>query len=113
MHEAGIMAEALEMATAEAVRAGGSRIHRLRLRVGALSGVVPEALEFAFAALAPGSAADQARLEIEPVPAVAWCAPCRATFPAGDGGERCPGCRRPPTTLRQGLELELASVEVS
>ncbi len=107
------MAEALELAAAEAARAGATQIHRLRLRVGILSGVVPEALRFAFDALAPGSAAAQARLEIEPVTPVAWCARCETEFASEVGAAVCPGCGRVSGELRRGLELELASVEVS
>ena len=40
----------------------------IRLRIGALSGVVPEALEFAFEALRPGTLAEKAELAIESVP---------------------------------------------
>ena len=74
MHEVGLMETALEMAFAARASAGASRIHRMRLRVGALSGVVPDALEMAFAAATPGTAADGAELIVEEVPVV-----CRAS----------------------------------
>ena len=51
MHEVGLMEQALEAAVATTCRAGAVRIHGLTLRVGALSGVEPEALRLAFAAL--------------------------------------------------------------
>lgn len=113
MHEAGLMSEALELAAAEAARAGATRIHRIRLRVGILSGVVPEALRFAFDALTPGSVAAQASLEIEPVTPVAWCERCEVEFASEDGAAACPSCGLVSDELRRGLELELASVEVS
>jgi hydrogenase nickel incorporation protein HypA/HybF len=43
MHELGIIQSALDMAEERALAAGASQIHRLRLRVGELSGVVPQA----------------------------------------------------------------------
>ncbi len=113
MHEAGIMQDALDLAAAEANKAGASRVHRMRLRVGVLSGVVPEALQFAFDALAPGSRAEGGLLEIELVEAAYWCEECIREFAARDLVEPCPGCGGTAAILRRGRELELLSVEVS
>jgi hydrogenase nickel incorporation protein HypA/HybF len=113
MHELGVMQNTLEIATAKAREAGGKQIHRLVLRIGALSGVVPEALESAFAALSPGSLADGARLEIERIGIVAWCAHCKKEFPGGDFIVPCPTCGEPSGALRRGRELELAQLEIS
>lgn len=107
------MRDALDLAVAEANKAGAARVHRMRLRVGVLSGVVPEALRFAFEALSPGSPAEGARLDLDPVSAVYWCEPCGREFTAPDILDPCPGCGNTAATLRCGLELELTSVEVS
>jgi hydrogenase nickel insertion protein HypA len=48
MHEVSIMEEAVRLAVDAAKSAGKDRVLALRLRVGALSGVVPEAMRFAF-----------------------------------------------------------------
>lgn len=113
MHEVGLMHSTLKLAEKQAQANGATQIHRLRLRVGAMSGVVPEALEFAFQALRPETMAAQAVLEIETVPAVSWCAACQAEFPSEDLIFECPRCQRPSAELRRGTELELASVEIS
>jgi hydrogenase nickel incorporation protein HypA/HybF len=113
MHEVGIMQDTLELAAAQARQAGASRIHRLALRVGALSGVVPEALESAFAVLAPGTIADGATLEIERVPIIGWCESCQAEFPSGDFIGNCPKCGETTAAIRRGRELELAQLEIS
>ena len=60
MHELSIMQSALNQALREARRAGAARVHQIRLRIGVLSGVVPDALQFAFEALTPGTAAEGA-----------------------------------------------------
>ena len=113
MHEVGLMQNALELAERQTRQAGGTRIHRLVLRVGALSGVVPLALESAFAALAPGSLAAGATLEIEPVGIIGWCERCQAEFPSGDAINLCPRCSEPTAAIRRGRELELAQLEIS
>jgi len=112
MHEFSIMEAALETAAQKTRAAGATQIHRLKLRVGKLSGVVPEALRFAFDAL-KGHFLAAAVLEIEEVPAVCWCAGCAAEFEAKDLNYRCPRCHQPSDDLRHGKEMELASLEIS
>ena len=73
MHELSIMESALNLALEQARKNGAVRVHALRLRIGALSGVVPDALQFAFEALTPGTAAEGAELLIDNVPARFWC----------------------------------------
>ena len=111
MHEIGIVQSVLDMATQAARRAGAARVHRLKVRVGALSGVVPEALQFAFDALRPGSVAAEALLELEWVPVAYWCAKCESEFSTEE--DECPGCHEFSSEMRHGLELELTSLEVS
>jgi hydrogenase nickel incorporation protein HypA/HybF len=113
MHEVGLMQNALDAAAEHTRQAGATRIHRLVLRVGALSGVVPEALASAFAVLAPGTLADGATLEIETIGIVGWCERCQAEFPSGDAIGTCPACGEPTAAIRRGRELELAQLEIS
>jgi hydrogenase nickel incorporation protein HypA/HybF len=113
MHEFSIMQSTLETAAQKTRAAGATRIHRLKLRIGKLSGVVPEALRFAFDALKTGSPAAGAELEIEEVPAVCWCAGCAAEFETADLTYECPRCHQPSGDLRRGSEMELTSLEIS
>jgi len=106
------MQSALNQALREARLAGAVRVHEIRLRIGVLSGVVPEALQFAFEALTPGTAADGASLAIDEVPARFWCAACRREFVSANLYSECPDCHNPSGELRAGRELELASMEV-
>ena len=107
------MQSALETAEEKTRAAGGTQIHRLRVRVGALSGVVPEALRFAFEGLRDKTLAAGAEFEIELVPAVGWCPDCAAEFAAADLQYECPRCQQPSGQLRHGKEMELASLEIS
>jgi hypothetical protein len=61
VHETGLALTALEIAAERTRERGATRIHRLVLRVGDLSGVVPDALRFAPAIkLPPGPARHRA-----------------------------------------------------
>ncbi len=113
MHEVSLMHDTLLLAEERAKAAHAERIHCLRLRVGALSGVVPESLEFAFELLAKGTLAEGATLAVERVPIVCFCPTCDREFPAADLYCECPGCQQPSVDVRQGRELELTSLEVS
>jgi len=112
MHEVGLMQEAVRMAVERATTAGASRVRRMCLRVGAMSGVVPDALRFAFDVVCRGTPVDGAVLEIEEVPAVCWCSRCKTEFECPDFVSECPHCHELSGDLRRGTELELAEVEV-
>lgn len=113
MHELSIMQSALEMVLEKAEQAGAQKVYSIRMKVGNLSGVVPDALRFAFEALAPGTAADEARLEIEEVPGRYWCRQCSREFQAQDLFSECPNCHTPSAELRAGRELEVTSMEIN
>lgn len=106
------MESALALALDRTKEAGGNRVYMIRLRIGALSGVVPDALRFAFDTVITGTPAEGAALEIDQVPARFWCANCTAEFQADDMLAECPGCHQPSAELRAGRELELASLEI-
>jgi hydrogenase nickel incorporation protein HypA/HybF len=113
MHELAIMQSALDMAEEKALAAGASQIHRLRLRIGELSGVVPEALRFAYEALRPGTMAAEAELEIDEIPALCWCPACNADFHVAALNFECPKCHQRSGDLRKGNEMDLTSMEIS
>ena len=113
MHEFGIAESLLETALATAARAEAAKVEQINLRIGALSGVVEEALTFAFEALSEDTPAQGARLVIEPVPVTCYCEGCLTTFTPPRGSYRCPACQAPSRTVKSGRELQLISIEVS
>lgn len=114
MHEVGIMESTLDVVLRQAAQHRASRVHRIVLRIGELSGVEPEALRFAFDTVTARTLAAGAELVIDAVPARAWCATCAREFGAGRGFVfLCPVCGELSGDLRQGRELELARIEMS
>ncbi len=112
MHEVGLMERTLDLACAQARTQGAPRILVLHLRVGPLSGVVPEALAFAFEALAPDTLAAGARLEIEHAPVKCYCSRCDAESALEGMDFACPRCGQADVEIRQGTELELTAIEI-
>ncbi|MFF9639521.1 hydrogenase maturation nickel metallochaperone HypA [Streptomyces bacillaris] len=112
MHELSIAVAVVEQVEG-AVReqgAGEERVRSLTLRVGELSGVVPEALDFSFGVAAEGTVLADARLLIETVEGRARCETCGRDTATGMPPDLwCGGCER-PMSLTGGRELEIARV---
>ena len=113
MHEFSIMQEVAAMVAERAREAGAERVHLIRLRVGKLSGVVPEAMQFVHEIAVEGTLADGSTLEIEESPIVCYCTPCAAEFESGNALFRCPQCDTVSKEIRSGRELELINMEIS
>lgn len=112
MHELSIATAIVEQADEWARADGAVRVSAVTVRVGELSGVVPDALDFAFEVARDGTALAGARLVVEQVTAHAWCGPCAEEFAVGmPPFFWCPRCDRPSTELRSGRELEITAVE--
>jgi hydrogenase nickel incorporation protein HypA/HybF len=113
MHELSLMQSLCEQVVGEAQRHQAERVTCIRLRVGALAGVDPQALRFAAEVVLVGTCAQGARLEIEDVPATFWCSSCRKAFETGDGVGLCLACGRISAKLLRGRELILTSLELN
>ena len=112
MHEVSIMQSTLQLAEESARNAGASEIRAIRLRVGLFSGVVPEALEFAFDVLKADTMAAGAVLEIERVPGLFQCAGCQRESRLDAVRFDCPECGGMLTLRDGGGDLELTQLEV-
>lgn len=114
MHEAGIAKSVLETALAAAERDGAREILRVDVRLGVMSGVVPDALRFAFDALKRGTLASASELAITEVPYLARCPACAHEFEVFDswGIAPCPACDEPTAMLARGDELVIEALEV-
>jgi hydrogenase nickel incorporation protein HypA/HybF len=111
MHEVSIMQAALDAAERHARSRQCARIASIRLRVGILSGVVPESLEFAFSVLRDGTMAAAADLRIETAPARFRCSGCEKEFEFERFLFDCPECAAPLVLQGGGRELDLLDVE--
>ena len=113
MHEFSIMQEVAAMAVARAEESGAKQIHLIRLRVGKLSGVVPEAMQFVHEVAVDGTIAEGSKLEIEDGPIICYCDTCGAEFESGNALFLCPKCETVSHEVRSGRELELINMEIS
>ena len=113
MHELSIALDLIDVASAEMARLGAVHVTSVRLKVGALSGVVKEALVFSFDTAVTGTALDGARLHIDDVPVSVWCETCAVERDLLDlTRRRCPICQSPTPRVVRGNELELVALEI-
>lgn len=114
MHELSVAQGLIDVACEAAEREGNVRVTRLTVRIGRLSGVVRQALEFAFDLAAEGTLCHGAALAIEDVPVSVRCPVCREAKTLDDEyAFVCPTCGSPTPELLTGRELELVSLEVA
>jgi hydrogenase nickel incorporation protein HypA/HybF len=117
-HPAQIGANVHEMALTQSVvdavceHAAGRRVHSVRLEVGALCAVVPDAMTFCFDLATEGTVADGARLEVDLRPGEARCRRCGAGFELSDPILLCP-CGSADVEVLAGRDLRILSMEVS
>jgi hydrogenase nickel incorporation protein HypA/HybF len=92
-------------------RAAGRPVHRVTIRVGALTAVVPEAMRFCFGLAVDGTVADGATLDIEHRPGAVHCRRCGADAELADLIPLCP-CGSADVAVTAGRELQIVSMEV-
>ena len=79
MHELSIIANLFEIMEAKAKEKEAVRIVSVKLKIGALSGVVPELLHSSFNMYKKGTIAENAELDIETVSLKVLCHDCSQT----------------------------------
>jgi hydrogenase nickel incorporation protein HypA/HybF len=113
MHELSIAMSILDVAREESEKRGGVRVDAIHLRVGALSGVVSDALLSAYDLAREQTEFTGCRLVIEEVPAVIYCSKCAAERPVHSlQWFCCAECESPATQVVSGRELQVSALEI-
>jgi hydrogenase nickel incorporation protein HypA/HybF len=109
MHELALM-ESLVTAVVDGV--GDSRVSVVRLEIGRLAGVVPDALRFCFDVCTQGTVLEGASLEIVEIPGRARCRDCNREVALETAVSACT-CGGFDLQILTGQELRIRNVEVS
>lgn len=108
----GITAEVLQAVSEAAERANAVRVNRVTLTIGDLTAIMPDALQFAWEALTPGTVVAGARLEVVRVPARSRCGECGTEFEHDQYDRLCPSCGNFMCEVIAGNELRIEDVDV-
>jgi hydrogenase nickel incorporation protein HypA/HybF len=106
MHELAITQGVVHAVTE---RTGSAPVASVRLRVGRLAGVVPDAMRFCFELVTAGTPLEGARLEFEQPEGQARCRTCGEVFVLADLVLLC-SCGSADVEVLAGRELAVASV---
>ena len=114
MHEYSIVEGVLDSVIPAAEKAGADRIVCVRLRVGYMTEVVQESLDFMWGICCEqrGPMVEGCRLEVEYVYPRSACLKCGHEFEHDRFHLKCPECGSASTMLLSGRELEIASMDV-
>jgi len=113
MHELSIAMSIVEMAQEEAQQRG-AQVSAVYLKLGALSGVVKQALLSSYEMACDDTPLQGSRLVIEEVPVLIFCSNCNAQRPLHSVQLFCCAtCGTPGSEIVQGKELELVALEMA
>lgn len=113
MHEVSLVESLVDRIRELALERSFGRVIRLRLAVGGLSGVEPEALRFCFPEVTRGSPLQNAELEIAEVPVSVSCRGCGADSTLEDPAvQACTACLGADVLVKEGTEFRIIDLEV-
>ena len=112
MHELSLIASVFDVLEEKAREHSASRVAAVVLRVGRMSGVVPDLLESAFDAYKRGTLAEGAWLTIEVVPIKLRCPDCGGADVREDTDFSCAACGSRRVEIVEGREIVIERIEL-
>jgi hydrogenase nickel incorporation protein HypA/HybF len=112
MHEMSIVQNLVEIIRDEMSTHGAKTLRSVRLQVGEMSAIVPDALSFCFEVITAGTEMEGARLVIDMVPLEGACPACGKRFRIQDFVFLCPDCGNSAVETISGRELSIVEIEV-
>ena len=112
MHELSIAMSIVDMAQEEAERRS-VQVNAVHLELGALSGIVKEALLFSYEVACGGTLLEGSRLVVKDIPIEVYCPICQ--MPKTISSMQwfcCPDCGTPTPEVIHGKELVITALEL-
>ena len=113
MHELSLTEALIALVEDEGRKHGCSRVRTVRVEIGAISAIEPEAMRFCFDAVTRGTIADGAVLDIIMMPGRGWCLDCDKEVALSRPLDSCPDCGgNCVQPMAGGDDLRLKELEV-
>lgn len=113
MHEASLALSVLDSVIKKCIDEGFNAVESVQLRIGRASGVMPEALIFAFDAAKSGTIAATAELLIDTVLLGGLCNDCGREFETDNAYVlECPLCGGSSFKINKGYEMDIIEIDV-
>lgn len=111
MHELSIVQNILDMVESEARKNNATKIIKIGLKIGEMSGVVIDSIKFCFETLKSNTIARDAELLINYVPLTGKCKNCGMDFRIKDYQFICNNCHSNKVEIIGGKELQVEELE--
>lgn len=113
MHELGLITSVVDATKRVALENHAKKITAINLRIGEMTEVIEDAMQFSFEILAEDEPLlKNCKLNIEFVHPKSECGMCGAVFEHDRFERVCPKCGNDITTLIDGTNLDIASIEI-
>lgn len=112
MHELGLTQNIVDIALQHAEREKAQKILAITVEIGELSGVIAEAVEFAFDVCSKGTLAEGAHLEIRHIDGRGQCLDCNKQAKISTLTHVCPNCGSLALETIAGQEMKFTEMEI-
>lgn len=113
MHEYGITESLLRIVEDKAKEASATHVSTIHIVIGALTGFVPDSIQFYYETMSKGTVAEGAVLQFEQLPVKLRCRKCTEVFEPASRDWTCPKCASAEVDIEGGRELYIKEMEVS
>ena len=112
MHEMSIAQSVIDIVRDEMAKNEATILRSVRLNIGQLSGIVPDALSFCFEIITSKTEMEGARFIMDIVPLRGYCHICKEEFEIKDYVFLCPTCKDKQIETISGRDLTVVEIEV-
>lgn len=113
MHELSIAQSLIDVVKEEMRKNNAKSLRSVRLHVGEMTAIVPEALAFSFEVVTNGTELEGTRLLMDVIPLRGYCPGCNEEFEIKDFTFICPSCESTKIETIAGRELSIVEIEVA
>jgi hydrogenase nickel incorporation protein HypA/HybF len=112
MHEMSIVQGLIAIVKEEMDKSGAARLRSVRVKIGEMSGILPDALKNCFEIITAGNEMNEALLNIDISPLTGYCRRCEMEFKITDYRFTCPECGKADIEVVSGREMTIVEIEV-
>lgn len=112
MHEMSIVQGLIAIIKEEMDNAGATRLRSVRVKIGEIAGILPEALKNCFEIVTAGNEMSGAELNIDIAPLMGYCRKCNKEFKVIEYNFSCLECHSSDIEIVSGREMSIVEIEV-
>lgn len=112
MHEMSVAQNIIEIIHQHVPEDEWTRVSAVRLKIGAVAGIVSDSLSFSFQAITADTPLRNSHLQVEHVPFTIFCNACKRSSGNEIGYCICEWCGSADTRTLSGTELNVTEIEI-